>query len=226
MSIDEKDVKKLWGLSAGRCNNPTCDYECIQLLTTGPTVIGEMAHVIAKAPSGPRGISKGGKDTYENLILLCPTHHTEVDKAPSDTFTSDVLLGWKKCHEAAVASALQSTVFLTAREIGQYIKRLLVENRTVWKTYGPESLVAQANPISNLCDIWTLRKLKTIVPNNRKIINAIRKNARLFNVESYEVACLFIEHAEGFERNCYERTEGVPRFPKEFEIMVDKYAQI
>ena len=223
MSINKKDIKKLWGLSAGRCNSPGCDEECIKCAAT---VIGEMAHVIAKRSSGPRGISNGGRDTYENLILLCPTHHTEVDKAPDDTFPPDVLLDWKKRHEAEVASALRSPLFSTAREIGQYIQRLLVENMTVWETYGPESKVAQKNPISNLWEIWPMRKLSTIVPNNRRIINAIRGNTCLFDSESYKTACLFIEHAEGFERNCYERTEGIPCFPKKFKIIVEKYAGI
>ena len=86
MSIKDKDVKTLWGLSAGRCSRPGCDEPCIRFLTDDPTVIGEMAHVIAKSPDGPRGVSDGGSDTYQNLILLCPTHHTEVDKAAPGTF--------------------------------------------------------------------------------------------------------------------------------------------
>src|ERR1019366_4311808 len=105
MSINSKDTKKLWGLAAGRCSRPGCDEECIRLLASNPTVIGEMAHVIAQSPKGPRGVQQGGEDTYENLILLCPTHHSEIDKAPAGTFPPGILLDWKKQHEAEVANA-------------------------------------------------------------------------------------------------------------------------
>ncbi|MGJ0430760.1 hypothetical protein [Methylobacter sp.] len=185
-----------------------------------------MAHVIAKSPAGPRGVESGGDDTYENLLLLCPTHHTEVDKSPAGTFPPEVLLDWKHRHEASIAAALVSPSFAASNELAEYILRLLIENRTVWKTYGPESVEAQANPMSNLASVWAYRKLDTIVPNNRKIVEAIRKNSNLFDVQAYESACAFVEHAEGFERNCYERTEAVPRFPQQFEAMVRRYAGI
>ena len=62
MSISAKDVKKLWGLAAGRCSRPGCAEVCIKFLADDPTVIGEMAHVIAKSPAGPRGVVAGGED--------------------------------------------------------------------------------------------------------------------------------------------------------------------
>lgn len=69
MSVSTKDLKKLWGMAAGRCSKPGCAVECIRFLDAGdPTVIGEMAHIIANKPDGPRGQPEGGEDTYENLI--------------------------------------------------------------------------------------------------------------------------------------------------------------
>ena len=83
MAITERDLKKLWGLSGGRCAFPGCNCDCLPFLDErDPTVIGEMAHVIAKSPTGPRGGGVGGDDTYENLVLLCPTHHTLVQQSP------------------------------------------------------------------------------------------------------------------------------------------------
>jgi len=182
-----------------------------------------MAHIIARSPSGPRGVSSGGENTYENLILLCPTHHTEIDKAPPGTFSADTVVAWKTQHEAEVNAAFRSPVFSSRREMAAHIKRLLIENATAWRTYGPDSVAAKTNPLCNLHLVWTLRKLDTIVPNNRRISDAIRRNASLFDTAGYEAACLFVEHAEGFERNCYERTEGVPRFPAKFEEAIDLY---
>ncbi|HEY5177048.1 MAG TPA: HNH endonuclease signature motif containing protein [Terriglobales bacterium] len=199
MSIKDTDVKKLWGLSAGRCSRPGCDELCIRFLTDDPTVIGEMAHIIAKSPDGPRGVSDGGSDTYQNLILLCPTHHTEIDKAAPGTFSADVLLDWKKQHEAEVNDGFSSPVYSSSAEMATFVKRLLIENETAWRTYGPDSPTAQSNPLSNLHLLWPLRKLDTIVPNNRRIVNIIQRNSTLFDVPGYAAACLFVEHAEGFE---------------------------
>ena len=212
------DIKKLWGRAAGRCSYPGCSVLCIDRMEN-PTVIGEMAHLIAKSPRGPRADHSAGDDTYENLILLCPTHHTIIDKAP-ERFPEHVLVDMKSIHEESVLRALSAPHFMTKTEICRYISQLLIENHEVWRTYGPESKEASNNPLSNLADIWSLRKLDTIVPNNSRITDAIHRNKELFDSESYRSACTFIEHAKGFEISCYNTTEGIPRFPINFEKMI------
>jgi len=227
MAVSEKDIKKLWGLAAGRCSRPGCEQECIRFLDSAdPTVIGEMAHVIAKKPDGPRGQAGGGEDTYENLILLCPTHHTEIDKAPDEVFPVVLIHEWKRTHEERVRNSFLSPKFADRYSLGSAIKRLLLENKAAWQQYGPESSEAQRNPMSNLADLWQLRKLDTVVPNNRRIIRLIEQNKDQIDINDYAHCVAFVEHAEGFERNCYIRTEGVPRFPVEFERLVDRYARL
>lgn len=76
MSIRSLDIKKLYGRSAGRCNF------CEMILVEEDVHIGQMAHVIAESPKGPRGEDLPADNTYNNLILLCPTHHVTVDNAP------------------------------------------------------------------------------------------------------------------------------------------------
>jgi len=131
MAISNTDLKKLWGLSAGRCSKPGCNEECIKFLDPNyPTIIGEMAHVIAKKPEGPRGVEEGGEDTYENLILLCPTHHTEIDKAPEGTFPVEVIMEWKERHENNVKESFESPVYDNSQELAQDIKRILIQNKS------------------------------------------------------------------------------------------------
>jgi hypothetical protein len=100
---------------------------------------------------------------------------------------------------------------------------LLIENNSIWKQFGPESIEAKSNPLSNLKNLWDLRKLDTIVPNNSRIISILRGNRKLFDPEEYEICVQFIGHANAFELNCYKRTEGVPQFPEEFEELVNNY---
>lgn len=224
MAISAPDIKKLWGLAAGRCSAPGCDEECIRFLSqTDPTVIGEMAHVIAQSATGPRGDGTGGDDTYENLILLCPTHHREIDKAPEGVFPAEVLYAWKEKHEKQVASLFEGRTFEKLADLARHVKRLLIQNKKIWMQFGPESLTAKNNPVSSAYEIWVLRKLDTIVPNNREIINIVEANANLFSLAEYEACCQFIEHARGFERNCYIRTEDVPKFPSSFEEVIDEH---
>lgn len=224
----QSDIKRLWGLAAGRCSYPGCDTACVDFLPDDPKplIIGDMAHVIAKSPTGPRSTSLGGPDTYSNLILLCPTHHRLVDQAPEGAFSPTELLQWKAEHEATVRLALTGPSFRDRHAFARYVRPLLIENKTTWSTYGPASMLARTNPLSSAADIWVLRKLDTIVPNNRRIINVIRKHRDVFDSDSYETACSFVEHAEGFERNCYRRSEDIPLFPQSFEEMIATDAAI
>ena len=72
----DKDIKILWGRSGNRC--AICKLE----LTADGSLetLGEMAHIVARSPNGPRGtqdLPVNDPDSYDNLILLCPTHHVE-----------------------------------------------------------------------------------------------------------------------------------------------------
>ncbi|MNR84319.1 hypothetical protein D3C72_151170 [compost metagenome] len=74
-SISNRTVSKLFGIAAGRCSM------CKTPLVERDVKIGQMAHIIAKNFGGARGnISVTGDiNGYENLILLCPNHHAEID---------------------------------------------------------------------------------------------------------------------------------------------------
>ena len=122
--MHDKDIKILWGRSGNRCT--ICKLE----LTPDGSLetLGEMAHIVARSPDGPRGQNPPttDQDGYDNLILLCPTHHAEVDKNP---------LAWpvarlhttKADHETWVSeqlsiggirvASIDNTTFLTEREM-------------------------------------------------------------------------------------------------------------
>lgn len=100
MSITNKDEKILWGRAAGICSNPDCRDDLTELVENGIYTIGEMAHIIGKKETARRSIKGGGSDSYYNLILLCPTCHTHVDKAPEGTYPESLLHAWKNEVEA------------------------------------------------------------------------------------------------------------------------------
>ncbi len=131
MSISNTDIKRLWGKAAGRCSFPACDIDCLPFLDRDyPTTVGEMAHVIARSSDGPRGRSTSGADSYTNLILLCPTHHRLVDKAPKDKFPVAMLLKWKADHERRIEASLTSPSFADRSQLDDFIRKNLIENHT------------------------------------------------------------------------------------------------
>ena len=77
-----------------------------RLTKTGSIITGEIAHIVGRKPGAAR--SAGAvktDDTYNNLILLCPNHHTEVDKGEAD-YPVDLLRQWKANWEQRVESVL------------------------------------------------------------------------------------------------------------------------
>src|SRR5471032_2011895 len=96
---------RLFSEAAGHCQRPACLQALFPAEMGGDKHIAEMAHVIPHGDTGPRHEEKLGEievDSFENLILLCPTCHTIVDKDPAG-FSRATLLGWKSNHFAALA---------------------------------------------------------------------------------------------------------------------------
>jgi hypothetical protein len=102
------DLALLWGRAAGMCSHPDCKRRL--LLDAGEdeaTPVGEAAHIVARAATGPRGdepIDARELDRYDNLILLCRHHHGIADRQPRTNRVED-LRTWKAEHEAWVAAA-------------------------------------------------------------------------------------------------------------------------
>lgn len=217
MATSDNDYKLLWGRAAGICSKPGCQKDLTVILENSPSYnVGEMAHIIAKKPYGPRGIAEGGSDAYDNLILLCPTCHRLVDKAPEGTFPVEMLDKWKAQHERLIRRRGTETTFEDAEKLKRAVRLLLMENRIIWRDLGPQSNVALSNPGSNLHRVWDLKKLNTIVPNNNKIINYVEANQGLLSDAEYNSFLLFKQHANAFEENQYERLDDYPCFPGEF----------
>lgn len=82
--IPPNERLKLWVRSGGRC--ALCKKYLLEGdLTVRPISLGEAGHMVGQqdAAASPRGLSTlsaAERDLADNLILLCPDHHTEIDK--------------------------------------------------------------------------------------------------------------------------------------------------
>lgn len=217
MAINTIDTKILWGRAGGRCSKPGCGEDLTALVETGRYIVGEMAHVIGNKPTAARGTPEGGEDTYDNLILLCPTHHTHIDKAPDGTYPIALLHEWKKAHEDTISNAGRIAKYDSYEKLRVAIARLLIANKSIFDSYGPRSATAQSDPTSNAYLLWELRRIDRILPNNQLILNIIDANIDL--VADISAVCAiekFRIHAESYEKHVYHRLDSYELFPNEF----------
>ena len=103
-SVPEGTKRVLYILSRNRCAFPGCK----ELLVVPPTekssykIIGEICHIHSPKESGPRGrvgLTDEEYNAHDNLIVLCPNHHTRVD-GQHEAYPAQTLKEWKETHEA------------------------------------------------------------------------------------------------------------------------------
>ena len=110
MAVSTRDKVILWGRAAARCSHPGCRRSLVKnpAQSGADIVLGEIAHIVAQKPDGPRGNQPppgGSIDGQANLLLLCQEHHTSIDRQP-DLFPVTMLLQWKIDHEQWVTAQL------------------------------------------------------------------------------------------------------------------------
>ena len=106
----QKTLMKLAGKSRLYCAKPECgEYLLAPESPFDPeALLTNIAHIEGSSDDGPRPnpvLTPQQRDDYENLVLLCPTHHTMVDKQDS-TYTVEELRRWKDDLEAFVDESL------------------------------------------------------------------------------------------------------------------------
>lgn len=102
----QKTLKILFGLSGNQCAHPKCTNNVIEPATekSDAAVIAQICHIYAISEDGPRGkagLTNEELNSPENLILLCPTHHTVVDNQ-HETYPAEMLKQWKQDHKSKV----------------------------------------------------------------------------------------------------------------------------
>lgn len=145
MTFSQRTLKTLWGRAAGRCSMANCRIQLAMDIseTDDPALVGENCHIVAREDDGPRGDASfpvDRRDLYGNLILLCATHHTLIDKAPS-TFTVEELHQIKTDHEEWVVGqlgtdeALQKDEEYYAGLVDDWEKRFRVDAIGAWSSW-------------------------------------------------------------------------------------------
>ncbi|MBN5253306.1 HNH endonuclease [Serratia marcescens] len=229
MAISEKAIKILWSNAAGICSFSGCNEKLsvAEAAEGAPYTIGEMAHIKGNRPGSNRyDIEQPAteRDSYENLILLCPTHHTLIDKVENvDRFSVEILHEMKSKHETSISNRLAVIKYESIDKLKDKISACLAESHQSWEQYGPLSDNAKKNPNSEqIYAIWISERLSIIVPNNREIVKILQENRELFSRGEQVLVSKFIQHAESYEKWVNDEIpyNAIQRFPLDFETLI------
>ena len=149
MSIGLPDTKLLWGRAGGLCSICQIKLSEDKKSSSGAFPFGEQAHIVGEEEGGPRGESKlslGERNCYHNLILLCPTCHTKIDKA-TEEYPVEILHQLKSKHElwfekfrvSAADREAKAHEMIYAEIVDAAAKLCMFEDWSRWTSYAGSS---------------------------------------------------------------------------------------
>jgi hypothetical protein len=106
MAISDRTRKLLWGNAHNQCAFPGCTQALAQNVDGLPAgasttaLVGQEAHIRAQSVGGPRfDPNYSDVDGVDNLVLMCPTHHTLIDANGGVGYKVEDLIKMKSDHE-------------------------------------------------------------------------------------------------------------------------------
>jgi hypothetical protein len=92
-------IKRLFTLSGNVCAFPDCNTNMIDPKRL--IIIGQICHIEGENETSPRfnsNMTEELRRDFDNLILLCPTHHIIIDRTPAQ-YTTNILKQMKANHQ-------------------------------------------------------------------------------------------------------------------------------
>lgn len=217
-SIPTETKLRLFSAAAGHCQNPECLRTLFPAEMGGDKHIAEMAHVIPHGDQGPRHEDRPDEnfnsDSFDNLILLCPTCHTIIDKDPS-AYPRNKLLDWKANHLASLANKQGIIAYQERNKVRSAIISVMAENKAIWTEFAPtDGHRFNYDPESESAKTWSQRMRSVILPNHFRIQAIIQANLHLMNEDEYKAFAKYKEHVRGLsERHICGVSGGAIRYP-------------
>ena len=196
VKVPENIKRMLYAESMGRCMNPDC--RCSLFRQNGDVI--EKAHI--------HSYCKSKDNSFENLVVLCPSCHTDYDK--NETFSKETVIEWKETRK------IELEKFFTAKfddfsELKDKVQPYLMENKIIYENYY----------LKDKRKLWDLFVNKVIV-NNRIIKLYISNNLNLFqddkneNYSNKSIVNKYLLHIDEFETaKKNDEVERCVLFPEE-----------
>lgn len=153
-------------------------------------------------------------DCFENLVLLCPTCHTIVDKDP-DGYSRTTLLGWKNNHLAALALAQGIRAYENRSQVRQAVVATMAESKAVWNEFAPsDGSRFEYDPESEAAKTWAQRMRGVILPNHFRIQAIFKANSHHMTDVEQQIFAQYQEHVRGLsERHVCGVAGAAIRYP-------------
>lgn len=94
-------IKTLFALSCTRCAFPGCDDRLTDPSWSG--VRADIGHIRGEKPGAARyapDMTDKERNSVENLMILCPNHHREIDRLRPQDWSAERLMEMKAEHES------------------------------------------------------------------------------------------------------------------------------
>lgn len=186
--ISENVKRKLYAESMGRCMNPDCQNELFQ--NKGDII--ERAHIIPYCETAD--------NSFENLIILCPTCHKKFDK--NSSFSPEEVKNWKQIRKEEF-DRIFSKKYTTFDELKREVVPLLLENKTIYENYY----------LKDKKELWDKFEAK-ILANNRKLKRLFEQNLDLIqrhpnkSYSNLEYIYSFMLHVDEFEITRFDKEKS------------------
>lgn len=213
---------RLFAQASGHCQRPECLQTLFPVEMGGDNHIAEMAHLIPHGERGPRHLERPDEefdpDSFDNLILLCPTCHTTIDKIP-DAYPRSVLLGWKRDHLANLALNQGIIAYDVRADVREALAARMAENKAIWEKFAPiDGSDFKYDPESETSRLWSHRVRSVILPNHFQTLSIIAANLHHVTTEERATYAEYKEHVRGLAQRhiCGEAGSAI-RFPARME---------
>ena len=213
---------RLFSEAAGHCQRSDCLQPLFPAEMGGDKHIAEMAHVIPHGEMGPRHEERPAgefeADSFENLILLCPTCHTIIDKDPAG-YSRGTLLEWKNNHLAALANKQGIRAYDERDQVRDAVVSAMAENKAIWKEFAPsDGSSFEYDPESETAKTWMQRMRGVILPNHFRTQAIIKANLHHMTETERQTFAQYQEHVRGLsERHVCGVAGGAIRYPAEMD---------
>lgn len=185
--IPERVTNLLWSRAAGRCQYEGCNAILSRdILTKKAYNSAYVAHIVAAEPNGPRGdvvLSPELCQEFDNLMLMCDSHHRLIDKVDVSGHPAERLKSMKRSHESLIERLTdfqgkgETDILLFGANIGNQQVKLTYEDarETINDTHYPASQYAIELGLSNsglldhLGSFWEFKKNSLRANFDRKI---------------------------------------------------------
>lgn len=118
------------------------------------------------------------------------------------------------------------TKFMTLKQASCSIKKLLDDNKRIFKTHGPNSSSKNIDDlrIENHLQVWGRVKKEKIIPNNKKIYSMLVK-VEVYQEDEVNIVESMKNHIEAFEGHIFNKDTDYSnyQFPVKFSSLIGKY---